>query len=78
MRLLLVEDDELITESLVKALAQQNYVLDVAVDGQAGWELASACTYDLILLDVRLPKLNGIDLCRRLRSQNRDSKRAAQ
>lgn len=69
MRLLLVEDDELIAESLVKALAQQNYVLDIAVDGQAGWELASACTYDLILLDVRLPKLNGIDLCRRLRSQ---------
>jgi len=69
MRILLVEDDELVAEVLVKDLAAQNYAIDVAADGQAGWELVDAFTYDLILLDVNLPKLDGITLCRRLRSQ---------
>ncbi|NEP60260.1 MAG: response regulator [Symploca sp. SIO2G7] len=69
MRILLVEDDELVTEKLVKRLINQNYAIDVAADGQAGWELVDAITYDLILLDVNLPKLDGITLCRRLRSQ---------
>jgi diguanylate cyclase (GGDEF)-like protein len=68
MRILLVEDDELIVEPLVNALTDQRYVVDVARDGQAGWELVQACTYDLILLDVVLPRLDGISLCRRLRS----------
>jgi len=44
-------------------------VVDVATDGQAGLELGSAFTYDLLLLDVMLPKLDGITLCRRLRSE---------
>ncbi|HEY9846044.1 MAG TPA: response regulator, partial [Candidatus Caenarcaniphilales bacterium] len=69
MRILLVEDDELVTESTVKALRDQRYVVDVATDGQAGLELGSAFVYDLLLLDVMLPKLNGIDLCRQLRSR---------
>ncbi|NEP12587.1 MAG: response regulator [Symploca sp. SIO2C1] len=69
MRILLVEDDELVVEALVKNLTDQNYAIDVAADGQAGWELVDAFTYDLILLDVNLPKLDGITLCRRLRSQ---------
>lgn len=73
MRLLLVEDDELIAEPLVKALTDQNYVIDLATDGQAGWELADAFTYDLILLDVMLPQLDGISLCRRLRAQGNRS-----
>lgn len=68
MRILLVEDDELVAEALVKDLTNQNYAVDVAADGQAGWELVDAFTYDLILLDVNLPKLDGITLCRRLRS----------
>lgn len=69
MRLLLVEDDELIAESLVKALTDQHYIIDVATDGQEGGELVEAFTYDLLLLDVMLPKLNGIRLCQQLRSQ---------
>ncbi len=68
MRILLVEDDELIAEALVKALTDQHYAIDVATDGQAGWELAEAFAYDLIMLDVMLPKLDGISLCRRWRS----------
>lgn len=67
MRLLLVEDDELIVESLVKALTDQHYVIDVASDGQEGRELVETFAYDLLLLDVMLPKLNGIRLCQQLR-----------
>src|SRR5689334_8019177 len=69
MRILLVEDDELIAEVLVKALTDQHYAIDVATDGQGGWELAGVFAYDLILLDVMLPQLDGISLCRRWRSQ---------
>lgn len=67
MKILVVEDDELISQSLVKTLIDQHYTVDVAFDGEAGWELASACSYDLIVLDVILPKLDGISLCRRIR-----------
>ncbi|MEC4893895.1 MAG: response regulator [Oscillatoria sp. PMC 1051.18] len=70
MRILLVEDDEILAQSLNTALSEQNYVVDIARDGEEGWEYAQAFTYDLILLDVSLPKLNGIALCRRLRKEN--------
>jgi DNA-binding response OmpR family regulator len=71
MRILLVEDDESIMEVVTAILDQQNYVVDVATDGEAGWELIEAFPYDLVLLDIVLPKLDGITLCRRLRSQKR-------
>lgn len=69
MKILLVEDDERITDALVEDLSDQHYVIEVAHDGQAGWELIDVFTYDLILLDVMLPKLDGISLCRRLRAK---------
>lgn len=69
MRILLVEDDERIADALAEDLNDQHYATDVARDGQYGWELVDAFTYDLILLDVMLPKLDGISLCRRLRSE---------
>ncbi|BAY40589.1 multi-component transcriptional regulator [Nostoc sp. NIES-2111] len=68
MRILLVEDDELIGELLVKSLTSQHYTVDFAKDGQEGWDLAELYTYDLILLDLILPKLDGISFCRRLRA----------
>ncbi|MBD2200320.1 MULTISPECIES: response regulator [Calothrix] len=68
MRILLVEDDEIIAESLAKSLRNQHYAVDIAKDGQEGWDLAELFTYDLILLDVMLPKLNGIHFCQRLRA----------
>ncbi|MCC5632770.1 response regulator [Nostoc sphaeroides CHAB 2801] len=67
MRILLVEDDDLLAQAVATALTKQNYVVDIAADGEAGWELISVCNYDLILLDVILPKLDGISLCRQLR-----------
>lgn len=69
MRILLIEDDDLIVESLTKALTDQHYVVDIATDGETGWDFAEAFVYDLILLDVMLPKLDGFSLCQRLRSQ---------
>jgi len=70
MRILLIEDDELIAQQLVPKLThQQNYTIDVATDGQTGLGQAEAFLYDLILLDVILPKIDGITICRRLRSQ---------
>ena len=69
MKILLIEDDDVLAEVLVNTLTAEHYAVDVATDGQMGWELASSFVYDLILLDVMLPKLDGINLCRRLRSQ---------
>ncbi|MEC4805336.1 MAG: response regulator transcription factor [Jaaginema sp. PMC 1079.18] len=68
MKLLLVEDDERVAEALVEYLSDQNYLVDVAHDGQEGWELGEAYNYDLILLDVMLPKLDGVTVCQRLRN----------
>ena len=69
MKILLIDDDELVVEQLVSKLTQQNYTVDVASDGQTGLEQTEALPYDLILLDVMLPKIDGISLCRRLRSR---------
>ncbi|NEO99793.1 MAG: response regulator transcription factor [Symploca sp. SIO2E9] len=69
MRILLVEDDERITDALAEDLSDQHYAIDVAYDGEEGWELATAFTYDLILLDIMLPKMDGITICQKLRSQ---------
>jgi diguanylate cyclase (GGDEF)-like protein len=69
MRILIVEDDEFVGQLLAAILEHQDYGIDIATDGQAGWELAQTVTYDLILLDVMLPKLDGIDFCRNLRNQ---------
>jgi DNA-binding response OmpR family regulator/HPt (histidine-containing phosphotransfer) domain-containing protein len=70
MRILVVEDDALVAQALTKILTQQNYAVEVATDGQAGWDLVETYEYDLVLLDVMLPKLDGIALCRRMRSHN--------
>lgn len=64
-----MEDDESIVEVLTTILVEQNYIVDVATDGETGWELVEAAPYDLVLLDVELPKLDGISFCRRLREQ---------
>ena len=70
MKILLVEDDEPTVHALVKVLTEQHYVVEAASDGQMGWEMAEVSSYDLVLLDVMLPKLDGISLCRRLRSHH--------
>lgn len=68
MQILLVEDDTRLSESLAEALTAQRYVVDWVRDGESAWERLNTLTYDLVLLDVTLPKLDGIRLCQRLRN----------
>ncbi|MFN6462157.1 MAG: response regulator [Nostoc sp. DedVER02] len=68
MKILVVEDDELNAYTLTAVLTNQNYAVEVATDGDAAWNLIQAYDYDLILLDIVLPKLDGISLCRKIRS----------
>lgn len=67
MKILLVEDDEWISESLVEALTDQRYAVDTAVNGNAAWALIQTFSYDLVILDWMLPKLDGVTLCHNLR-----------
>lgn len=69
MRILLVEDDEHLAELLTDTLTEQHHTVDRADDGLAGWTLIEELAYDLILLDVMLPKLDGISFCRQLRAK---------
>lgn len=70
MRMLLVEDEKKVSELVARALRAERFAVDVADDGLAGWELAQACDYDLIILDLMLPRLDGAELLRRIRRQN--------
>ncbi|ASC72042.1 DNA-binding response regulator [Halomicronema hongdechloris C2206] len=67
MKLLLIEDDERIADALAEDLSDQHYTVDVVYDGQTGWDYADMVQYDLIVLDVMLPEIDGITLCQRLR-----------
>ncbi|MGD1905619.1 MAG: PAS domain-containing protein [Leptolyngbyaceae cyanobacterium] len=69
MKILVVEDDPRVLESLQHLLSSYHYAVDTASDGEAGWQMADSFGYDLIVLDVRLPKLDGVKLCRQLREQ---------
>jgi DNA-binding response OmpR family regulator len=71
MQILLVEDDAHLSTSLNEALTAQRYVVDLVKDGEAAWERVNSFTYDLILMDLTIPKLDGIQLCQRLRNHGR-------
>ncbi|MBE9029200.1 response regulator [filamentous cyanobacterium LEGE 11480] len=69
MRILLVDDDDALREVLTQRLSVENYAIDTAKDGQQGWEHISTYDYDLVILDVVMPQLDGVNLCKHLRSQ---------
>ncbi len=73
MRVLLVEDDPAISHFLVKGLTEERHVVDLVEDGLIAEERAYSHEYDVIVLDLMLPGLNGIDVCRRLRTQSIDT-----
>lgn len=73
MKILLVDDDQQIAHLITAALAPYNYIVDVATDGQMGWELLEGFAYALALVDVMLPKLDGISICRRLREHHNET-----
>ena len=66
-RLLIVDDDKQIRELLAFDIAQSGYIVDTAQDGQEGLNKALENNYDLILLDVMMPKMNGYDVCKNIR-----------
>lgn len=70
MRILIVEDDIQLAEMLTEALTDRQYAVDVARDGEAAWDWLDTLQYDLVLLDVTLPKLDGFSFCQRLREGN--------
>ena len=67
MRILLVEDDVAIARSLKEGLEDEAYAVDVAHDGDEGYRTVTADDYDVIILDVMLPEMNGYEVCRALR-----------
>lgn len=69
MRLLVVEDEPKIANSIKKGLKQEGYAVDVALDGLEAYDFISTEPYDLIVLDLMLPKINGIDLCKKVRKE---------
>ncbi len=66
MRLLIVEDERKVADVIARGLRAERFAVDVAADGPSGWELASTVEYDVIILDLMLPGMNGTDLLRRL------------
>jgi DNA-binding response OmpR family regulator len=70
VRLLLVEDEKKVSDLVARALRAESFAVDVADDGAHGWELAQSYEYDLIILDLMLPRLSGEELLRRIRRSN--------
>jgi DNA-binding response OmpR family regulator len=67
-RLLLVEDEIKLGATLAEGLTRVHYTVDLARDGQEALDYARVCTYDVIVLDVMLPRLSGLEVCQRLRT----------
>lgn len=71
MKILVVEDEHKIANAIKKGLLQEAYVVDVAYDGEEGFDLAAGEDYDVIILDLMLPKISGLEVCRRLRQEEK-------
>jgi two-component system, OmpR family, response regulator len=69
MRILVVEDEHKIANSIKRGLEQEGYAVDVAYDGEEGYDLASSESYGVIVLDLMLPKMDGMSICKKLRSE---------
>jgi len=71
MRVLIVEDEEDIASFIKKGLEAENFVVDVALEGEKGRFLALTNEYDLIILDIKLPDMDGIEVCRMIREKKK-------
>ncbi|WP_017294347.1 response regulator transcription factor [Geminocystis herdmanii] len=67
MKILIVEDDLRIAQNLAEFLGKKHYIIEIAYDGETGYDLAQMGNYDLIILDLTLPKMDGITICQKLR-----------
>src|SRR5262249_277265 len=73
MRLLLIEDEKKVADFVARGLRAERFAVDVALDGLSGWDFASTVDYDLIILDLMLPGMDGTELLRRLRQKGRNA-----
>ncbi len=73
MRILIIEDERKIADSIKKGLEQETYACDVSYDGEDGHSMASTENYDLIILDLMLPGMDGLEICQSLRSEKIDT-----
>lgn len=69
MRVLVVEDEHKIANSIKRGFEQETWATDVAYDGESGYDLASSESYDVIVLDLMLPKMDGMEMCKKLREE---------
>jgi DNA-binding response OmpR family regulator len=70
MRLLVVEDERRMLELLRKGLSEEGHTVACAVDGSEGWQMVRDHDFDVVILDVMMPKINGFELARRMRTEN--------
>lgn len=69
MRVLIIEDEYALAEAMQLALKRQNYEVDIRTDGEDGYFQATSGIYDLIILDVMLPHLNGFEILKKLETK---------
>ena len=72
MRLLLVEDEKKVADFVARGLRAERFAVDIAPDGDTGWQMASVLDYDLVILDLMLPGLPGTELLQRLRGNGKN------
>jgi two-component system copper resistance phosphate regulon response regulator CusR len=70
-KILLVEDEASVVSFIKKGLTEENYEVSVALDGPSGLQMAQQNEFDVILLDIMLPGMNGIEVCKEIRRQNK-------
>ena len=68
MRILITEDEKDLADALARGLRQQGYAADIAYDGEEALAMAEVNDYDLIILDLNLPKIDGVEVCQRIRA----------
>ncbi len=66
--ILVVEDDNSVASLIVRSLTEEGYNVSLAPDGQFAWDMLNQSTFDLIILDIMLPKINGLELCKMIRN----------
>ncbi|MBS1780226.1 MAG: response regulator transcription factor [Bacteroidetes bacterium] len=66
--ILLVEDEASVASLIIRSLAEEGYEVSLAPDGQTGLDMATRNSFDLLILDIMLPGINGLDLCKRIRA----------